>query len=176
MPAAVIRPATAADVAAITAIYAEAVHLGTASFEVDPPDEAEMARRMRALTDGGYPYLVAEHDGTVIGFGYVGPYRVRQAYGSTIEDAVYLAHEARGHGIGGALLRQLIEEAAGRGFRQMIAVVGDSDNAASIRLHKAAGFDVAGTLKDVGYKHGRWLDTVIMQRALGAGNRAAPSR
>jgi len=176
MPPAVIRPATAADVAAITAIYAEAVSASTASLEIDPPDEAEMARRMGALVDGGYPYLVAEHEGKVIGCGYAGPYRARAAFHNTVEDAVYLADGARGQGIGGALLRQLIEEAAGRGFRQMIAVIGDSENAASIRLHKAAGFEISGTLKDVGYKHERWLDTVIMQRALGHGNRSAPSR
>ncbi len=176
MPPIVIRPATAADLPAITAIYCEAVSHGTASFEIDPPDEAEMGRRMQALADGGFPYLVAEHDGAVIGFGYAGPYRARVAYRHTVEDAVYLADDARGQGVGGALLGHLIEEAAGRGFRQMVAVVGDSDNAASIRLHKAAGFDITGTLKDVGYKHGRWLDTVIMQRALGHGNRSAPSR
>ena len=168
-------PGHATDLSAITAIYAEAVSNGTASFEIDPPDEAEMGRRMRALADGGYPYLVAEHDGAVIGFGYAGPYRARAAYGSTVEDAVYLADDARGQGVGGALLGHLIEEAAGLGFRQMIAVIGDSDNAASIRLHKAAGFETAATLKDVGYKHGRWLDSVIMQRALGHGNRSAPS-
>ena len=176
MPPAVIRPATPADLAAITAIYAEAVSGGTASFEIDPPDEAEMGRRMGGLVDAGYPYLVAEHEGGVIGYAHGGPYRPRAAFGNTVEDAIYLAHDARGQGVGGALLGHLIEEAAGRGFRQMIAVIGGSDNTASIRLHKAAGFEIAGTLKDVGYKHGRWLDSVIMQRALGHGNRSAPSR
>jgi L-amino acid N-acyltransferase YncA len=176
MPPVVIRQATPADLAAITAIYAEAVRVGTASFETVPPDEAEMGRRLRHLIDGGHPYLVAEHDGKVVGFAYAGPYRARAAYHSTVEDAVYLADGARGQGVGGALLGRLIEEAEARGFRQMIAVIGDSDNVASIRLHKAAGFETSGTLKDVGYKHERWLDTVIMQRALGAGSRTAPSR
>ncbi len=173
---AVIRPVTTADITVITAIYGEAVTVGTATFEVVPPDEAEMGRRMAALVAGGHPYLVAERGGVVVGFGYAGPYRERAAYCNTVEDAVYIARGARGQGIGRALLRGLIDEAAARGFRQMIAVIGDSGNVASIRLHEATGFDIGGTLKDVGYKHGRWLDTVIMQRALGAGAGSAPSR
>jgi len=169
-----IRPATPADLRGIAAIYAEAVLNGTASFEIEPPSEAEMGRRMAALLNGGYPYVVAEHAGAVLGYGYAGPYRQRPAYGSTVEDSIYLAVEARGKGIGGGLLKRLIAESEARGFRQMIAVIGDSGHAASIRLHEAAGFVTVGTFKDVGYKFGRWLDSVLMQRALGPGNATPP--
>ena len=172
----VIRPATAADLPFITEIYAEAVAVGTATFEVVPPDEAEMRARFTRLTAGGFPYVAAERAGTVLGFGYAGLYRERPAYRHTVEDSIYLAVDARGQGIGGALLRRLIDDAAALGFRQMVAVIGDSANNASIRLHKAAGFELTGTLKDVGFKHGRWLDTVIMQRALGPGATMLPTR
>ena len=172
----VIRPATTADLSIITGIYAEAVATGTASFEVVPPDEGEMERRFQRISSGGFPYLVAERTGTVLGYGYVSAYRERPAYRHTVENSVYLAVDARGQGIGGALLRRLIDEATVLGFRQMIAVIGDSANEASIRLHKAAGFELIGTLKDVGYKHGRWLDTVLMQRALGPGATTPPTR
>ena len=175
MPTPVIRPVVPADIPPITAIYAEAVTKGTASFEIVPPEEADMARRMQALIDGGYPYFVAEGDGKVMGYAYAGPYHQRPGYRNTVEDSIYLAADARGQGIGGMLLRRLIEESEARGFRQMIAVIGDRQHVASIRLHKAAGFEIAGTLKDVGYKHERWLDSVIMQRALGFGSRAKPS-
>lgn len=177
MPA-LVREATDADVAAITAIYGEEVANGTATFEMVPPDAAEMGRRLGALRDGGYPYFVAvERGGTgVLGFAYAGPYRDRPAYRNTVEDSIYLAGRARGRGIGGLLLARLIEEANAGQFRQMVAVIGGSDNVASIRLHKAAGFDHVGTLKDVGFKHGRWLDTVIMQRQLGAGSGEPPTR
>jgi phosphinothricin acetyltransferase len=171
------RRVTLDDVPAITAIYAESVANATATFEVVPPDEAEMARRMSELTGAGYPYLVAEdptNGNRVLGFGYAGPYRARPAYRNTVEDSIYLSPEARGRGIGGVLLRQLIDDSSALGFRQMVAVIGGSDNAASIRLHKAAGFALVGILKDVGYKHGRWLDSVIMQRSLGVGARTPP--
>ena len=168
------RPATSADIPAITLIYAEQVINGTATFEVVPPEEDEMARRMQALTEAGYPYFVAERDDEVLGYSYAGPYRARPAYRNTVEDSVYLAKNVRGQGIGGTLLRLLIDQCTARGFRQMIAVIGDSENVASIRLHKAAGFSLAGTLKDVGYKHGRWLDSVLMQRALGSGSGRPP--
>lgn len=171
-----IRLATTADLPAVTEIYAEAVAVGTASFEVVPPDQTEMAARFTRLSAAGYPYLVAERAGTVLGYGYVGPYRDRPAYRHTVEDSVYLAAEARGQGIGGALLRRLIDDATALGFRQMVAVIGDTANEASIRLHKAAGFVLTGTLKDVGFKHGRWLDTVIMQRSLGRGAESLPTR
>lgn len=169
-----IRPATPSDVAEIAAIYSEAVLSGTATFEIEPPSEAEMGRRLADVLDGGHPYLVAEALGTVVGYSYAGPYHRRPAYRSTIEDSVYLSHGARGKGIGQALLAALITESEARGFRQMIAIIGDSGNAASIRLHRSAGFTHVGTFKDVGYKFGRWLDTVLMQRSLGPG-RATPT-
>jgi L-amino acid N-acyltransferase YncA len=169
-----IRPAAHGDIPEISAIYAEAVLTGTATFEIEAPGEAEMARRMSALLEGGYPYFVAEEAGVVLGYGYAGRYRERIAYRNTVEDSIYLAADARGRGIGGALLAALIDRCDGSGFRQMIAVIGDSGHAASIRLHMSAGFVLVGTFKDVGYKHGRWLDTVLMQRTLGLGSSAPP--
>jgi L-amino acid N-acyltransferase YncA len=163
----VIRAAVAADIPAITRIYAHAVRFGTASFELEPPDETEMARRQRTLIDDGFPYLVAEADGAVVGYAYAGPYRTRPAYRFSVENSVYVAPEAHGRGIGRALLDRLIAEATARGFRQMIAVIGDSDQAASIALHHAAGFRHVGTIAAVGFKHDRWLDSVLMQRELG---------
>jgi phosphinothricin acetyltransferase len=171
-----IRTAAEADIPAVAAIYGEAVRTGTASFELDPPSEAEMLRRFGSLAEGGFPYLVAEKAGAVLGYGYAGPYRPRPAYRHTIEDSVYLAEEARGRGVGSALLRELVRASEKRGFRQMIAVIGDSGHEASIRLHQSAGFVLVGTFKDVGYKFGRWLDTVLMQRALGPGAGAPPAR
>jgi L-amino acid N-acyltransferase YncA len=168
------RPAEPADIPSITAIYAQSVANETASFEVVPPDEAEMARRLAALVAEGYPYFVAEDAGSILGFGYAGPYRQRAAYRNTVEDSIYLAEDARGRGIGGVLLRKLIDASAARGYRQMIAVIGDSDHTASIRLHRAAGFVMAGTLRNVGFKHGRWLDSVLMQLTIGAGAEAEP--
>jgi L-amino acid N-acyltransferase YncA len=169
-----IRAAMAADVPTITAIYWHAVQYGTATFEIEPPDEAEMARRFHALVEGGFPYLVAEHDGLVRGYAYAGPYRPRIAYRYTVEDSIYVAPEFLGRGIGRALLDRLLAEAGGRGFRQMVAVIGDSDQAASIALHRAAGFRVVGTFEAVGFKFGRWLDTVLMQVPVGPGAASAP--
>jgi L-amino acid N-acyltransferase YncA len=171
-----IRPAVTADISAISTIYRDAVLTGTASFEIEPPAEAEMVRRYSALCDAGYPYLVAEEAGIVLGYGYAGPYHSRPGYRNTVEDSVYLLETARGRGVGSAILGQLIGECEARDFRQMIAIIGDSSHIASIRLHEAAGFAHVGTLKDVGYKHGRWLDSVLMQRPLGPGGEAAPSR
>jgi phosphinothricin acetyltransferase len=165
----VIRSATAADVSTISAIYAHAVRYGTATFEIDPPTESEMADRFCALTAGGFPYLVAECDGAVRGYAYAGPYRPRVAYRYTLEDSIYIAPDYHGRGIGRALINRLLSEAAVRGYRQMIAVIGDSEQVASIALHRAAGFRMVGTLEAVGFKFGRWLDTVLMQRSLGAG-------
>jgi phosphinothricin acetyltransferase len=162
-----IRPAEPRDLAAITRIYDQAVRYGTASFEIEPPDEAEMARRYEALRADGYPYLTAEQDGTLAGYAYAGPYRPRPAYRRTIESSVYVAPHAQRRGVGRALLQQLILESESCGFRQMIAVIGDSANDASIQLHRAAGFRMVGTLDNVGYKFDRWLDSVLMQRPLG---------
>jgi phosphinothricin acetyltransferase len=145
---------------------------GTASFEIEPPDEAEMERRREALLAGNHPYLVAERDGTLIGYAYAGLYRARPAYRSTVENSVYVREGEQGHGLGRALLGALIAEAGTRGFRQMVAVIGDSANTPSIALHAALGFELVGTLRAVGWKHGRWLDTVLMQRALGPGDGA----
>jgi L-amino acid N-acyltransferase YncA len=174
MPELLIRPAAADDVAAIARIYAHAVRFGTASFELDPPDETEMAQRQRAILEAGYPYLVAQADGAVLGYAYAGPYRARPAYRWSVENSVYVAAEAMRRGIGGALLDALIAEAERRGFRQMIAVIGDSAQTPSIALHRAAGFRLIGTLEAVGFKHGRWLDTVLMQRPLGPGATTQP--
>jgi L-amino acid N-acyltransferase YncA len=169
-----IRPATAADVPEITRIYADAVLNGTASFELEPPDEAEMARRQRALIDGGYPYLAAERDGAVLGYAYAGAYRPRPAYRFSVESSIYIARRVHRQGIGRALLARLIAEAEARHFRQMIAVIGDSAQQPSIELHRALGFRLIGTIEAVGFKHGRWLDTVLMQRPLGLGATASP--
>jgi len=174
MPEVSIRPAATADIPAITAIYADAVSHGTASFEVSPPDEAEMARRMSELLDKGFPYLSAQLDGELAGYAYAGPYRARPAYRFTVEDSVYVAPRLRGRGVGSGLLTALVRESEARGFRQMVAVIGDSGQTASITLHAAAGFYVVGTLPHVGFKFGRWLDTVLMQRPLGAGSTTAP--
>ena len=171
---AAIRPATVADIPAITRIYAHAVAHGTASFELTAPDETEMTKRMQHLLDGRFPYLAAEADGAVTGYAYAALYRTRPAYRFTVEDSVYVAPERQGRGIGRALLAALIEASAARGFRQMIAVIGDSDQAASIALHAALGFAPIGTFANVGFKFGRWLDTVLMQRALGPGGSAPP--
>ena len=162
-----IRPAEPTDIPAITAIYAAAVRCGTASFEVDPPDEAEMRRRYDALRVSRHPYLVAELERTIVGFAYAGPYRARPAYRFAVENSVYIAPGWQRRGFGLALLERLIVEAQTDGFRQMIAVIGDSANAASIDLHRAAGFRMVGTFDNVGFKFGRWLDTVLMQRPLG---------
>ena len=169
-----IRAAVPADIAAITRIYADAVLHGTATFELDPPGETEMARRLAALTGGGFPYLVAESDGAVAGYAYAGPYRERPAYRFTVEDSIYVATQAQRRGIGRVLIERLTAEAQQRGFRQMIAVIGDSRQAASTALHAAAGFHLIGTFDAVGFKFGQWLDTVLMQRPLGDGAGTTP--
>jgi L-amino acid N-acyltransferase YncA len=169
-----IRPATLADIPAITRIYAHAVEYGTASFELTAPDEAEMARRMDKMLGVDFPYLVAELDGRIAGYAYATLYRERPAYRKTVEDSVYIAPDMHRRGIGLALLNALVEAATARGFRQMIAVIGDSAQAGSIGLHEAAGFHHVGNLENVGFKHGRWLDTVLMQKALGEGATTEP--
>lgn len=174
MPDFDIRPATVGDLPTITAIYAYAVRTGTATFELEPPDLAEMTVRFSKLQDGGFPYLVAAQGGTVLGYAYAGPYRPRLAYRFTIENSVYFAPEAQRKGMGLVLLNELIAQSTQRGFRQMIAVIGDSANAGSIAVHTRAGFELVGIHRNVGFKFGRWLDTVMMQRALGDGGTAAP--
>jgi phosphinothricin acetyltransferase len=173
-PSSVVRSAEPRDLAAITAIYDHSVRYGTASFEIEPPTQAEMGRRYEALRAGRYPYIVAEAEGTIAGYAYAGPYRARPAYHWTIEDSIYVAPQSQRRGIGRMLLERLIAEAEAGGFRQMIAVIGDSANAGSIELHRAAGFRLVGTFDNVGFKFGRWLDSVLMQRPLGKGAGANP--
>lgn len=160
--------------AAVTAIYAHHVRHGLASFELDPPDAEEMSRRHASVTALGLPYLVAESDGLVAGYAYAAPYRARPAYRYTVEDSVYIHHEYAGRGIGSALLQALIVACEEAGCRQMVAVIGDSGNHASIGLHEKFGFARAGLLAAAGWKFGRWVDSVLMQRALGAGDTTAP--
>jgi len=170
-----IRSAVLADIPAITGIYDHEVRTGTATFELTAPDTAEMTRRFNALQEGGFPYLVATVDGQVVGYAYAGPYRPRPAYRFTVENSVYLAPLSHRRGIGTALMIELIAQSEARGYRQMIAVIGDSANAASVALHTRTGFQMIGTHPDVGFKFGRWLDTVMMQRALGAGAATVPA-
>jgi L-amino acid N-acyltransferase YncA len=169
-----IRPASAGDIAAIARIYAGAVKHGTASFELQPPSEAEMARRQQILLAKNYPYVVAERAGVIAGYAYAGPYRERRAYDWCVEDSIYIAPEFHRQGIGRQLLERLVMDSEARGFRQMLAVIGDTANTASTAVHAAAGFRLVGTFQSIGYKHGRWLDTVLMQRALGSGDGAPP--
>jgi L-amino acid N-acyltransferase YncA len=174
MPEATLRAATAGDIAAVAAIYRLAVLTGTASFEVEPPDEAEMLHRFQAITGAGYPYFVAELGGQIVGYAYASAYRTRPAYRFTVEDSIYIAPEAQGKGIGALLLRAVIDASVAKGCRLMVAVIGDSRNHASITLHRSAGFTFCGTIHSVGYKFGRWLDSVIMELPLGEGDRSAP--
>jgi phosphinothricin acetyltransferase len=175
MSALEIRAATAADLPSVTKIYEQAVRHGTATFELTPPDLAEMTRRFDALKDGGFPYLVAVLDGGVAGYAYAGPYRPRPAYRFTVENSVYLEPAIHRRGIGLQLMRRLIAECEACGFRQMIAVIGDSANAGSIGVHARCGFQMIGTHPSVGLKFGRWLDTVMMQLALGEGATTVPA-
>ena len=174
MPTPEIRPTEVADLPAITEIYADEVRAGTATFELVPPDLTEMTRRFRTLLDGGYPYLAASLEGRVVGYAYAGAYRPRPAYRFTVENSVYLDPTIHRRGIGLQLLRRLIAEAESRGYRQMIAVIGDSANAGSIGVHTRCGFQMIGTHPNVGFKFGRWLDTVMMQLPLGDGASTLP--
>ncbi len=169
-----IRPATEADMAGVTAIYRLAVDTGTASFELEPPTEAEMLRRFRTITEQGYPYVVAVVDGVLGGYAYASAYRTRPAYRFTVENSVYVAEGMQGKRIGTALMGRLINDCTERGFRLMVAVIGDSANFASITLHRRAGFRHAGVLHSVGYKLGRWLDSVQMELPLGQGDGTPP--
>lgn len=171
---ATLRSATHADLAQITAIYAHHVLHGLASFEIEPPDQTEMRRRFDAITAAGFPYFVAEADGQVLGYAYSSSYRPRPAYRYSVEDSIYVAPAAVRRGLGKRLLLALVEACEQRGYRQMLAVIGDSANTASIELHRACGFARVGLLPSIGFKFGRWVDSVLMQRALGAGDTTAP--
>jgi L-amino acid N-acyltransferase YncA len=170
-----IIPATLADIPAITAIYAHHVQHGTASFETEPPGEAEMAARLGKVLDAGSPWLVARSPaGAVVGYAYASQFRDRPAYRFACENSIYVRHDLRGSGIGSALLTALVEAAAACGYRQMIAVIGGAEPA-SEALHARAGFVRAGQMRSVGRKHGRWLDTLYMQLPLGEGDQTPPT-
>lgn len=172
--AVLVRAAREADMAAVQRIYAHHVLHGFGSFEEEPPDLAEIMRRRADYLARGLPYLVAELDGRIVGYAYAGPYRTRSAYRYTVENSIYVDPAATGRGIGRRLLAELVAQCTALGFRQMIAVIGDSRNTSSIKLHEALGFKLAGNLRAVGRKRGRWLDSVMMQLTLGAGDRTDP--
>jgi L-amino acid N-acyltransferase YncA len=169
-----IRPSRDDDVAAITTIYGHHVLHGVASFEEVPPDEAEMARRRAEIVGREFPYLVAERDGNIVGYCYAGPYRTRIGYRFSVEDSIYIEPGEVGRGIGRALLTEIIERSTELGYRQMIAVIGGSETLPSIRLHAALGFSHIGVFTSIGFKFGRWIDSVYMQRPLGPGASALP--
>ena len=168
-----IRPSTPADLPAIAAIYAWHVHHGTGTFELDAPDADEMGRRRDAVLANGLPWLVAERGSHVLGYAYANHFRPRRAYRFCVEDSIYLADEARGQGLGKLLLAELMARCQAAGARQMLAVIGDAANAGSIGVHRALGFEHTGVLKSAGWKFDRWLDVVLMQRALGEGDSTA---
>lgn len=170
-----IRPATDADVPAIQAIYAHAVEHGTGTFETEIPSVEEMGRRRAEVLTRQLPWLVAERDGKVLGYAYANYFRPRMAYRFCLEDSIYLAPTAQGQGVGRLLLAELIIRCEAAGARQMLAVIGDAQNAGSIGVHTALGFQHTGLLKSAGWKFGRWLDVVLMQRTLGPGDTTAPA-
>ncbi len=170
-----IRASDGRDLVAITAIYSHHVLHGLATFEIEPPDRTEMAHRREQLLAQGLPYLVVEREGRVAGYAYAALYRARPAYRYTLEDSIYIEHSVQGQGAGRVLLEALIAACARAGYRQLVAVIGDSANAASIGLHAACGFRQAGLLQGVGFKFGRWVDSVLMQKELGEGIRSAPA-
>jgi phosphinothricin acetyltransferase len=175
-PALLIRPSTLDDLPAITAIYAHAVLHGTGTFEIEAPDEAEMARRRDDVLSKGLPWLVAQAGDQVLGYAYANHFRPRRAYRYCLENSIYLAAQARGQGLGRLLLTELVGRCEAAGARQMLAVIGDADNAGSIGVHAALGFEHCGVLKAAGWKFDRWLDVVLMQRSLGHGHaRPAPA-
>jgi L-amino acid N-acyltransferase YncA len=162
-----IRACEERDVPSVAEIYGHHVLYSPATFEIEPPSHAEMARRRNDLFDKGFPYLVAERDGIVVGYAHVSPYRARPAYRYTIENSVYIRPGHVRQGLGRLLMSALLSECATKDFRQIIAVIGDSANVASIKLHEELGFRKVGTLQSVGFKFQRWLDTVLMQKELG---------
>ena len=170
----IVRPATEHDADALAAIYGDAVLHGFGTFEEVPPTPAEMDGRRRAVQERGLPYLVAEEAGAVLGFAYAGPFRTRAAYRYTLEDSVYVAPQAKGKGVGRAVLTAVIEACEHLGVRQLMAVIGDSGNDGSIGLHTALGFERMGLGRSVGFKHGRWVDIVHMQKSLNGGDTVPP--
>ena len=170
-----VRAIVEDDLPAVQAIYAYHVAHSLGTFETEAPAIDEMRARQHNIAQAGLPYLVAERDGRLAGFAYANQFRPRTAYRSTVEDSVYVAHDAIGLGIGQALLNELIERCAALGLRQMLAVIGDSKNAASIGAHRACGFSYVGVMTSVGRKFDRWVDVVIMQRPLGPGDASAPT-
>lgn len=170
----VVRNAQAQDIPQITGIYQDAVLYGKASFEIEPPDEAGMRRRFDNLVNNSFPYLVAQVSDLIAGYAYAGPYRARPGYRWSVESTVYVNPDFHRMGIGTLLLEQLIKICTEKNFRLMIAIIGDSDNASSIRLHEKAGFTHVGTFLGIGRKHETWLDSVLMQRQLGAGRSTPP--
>lgn len=169
-----VRSATQADLPAIQSIYAHHVRQGLASFEEEPPAVDEIRRRFVEVTGAGFPYLAAEFGGRVAGYGYCSLYRARSAYRFALEDSVYVRADALGKGVGRRLLAELIARCEALGYRQLVAVIGDSANSASIGLHASLGFLRVGTLRSVGFKRGRWVDSVFMQRPLGPGDGTPP--
>ena len=170
----IVRASSEADVARCAEIYAHHVLHGTASFELEPPDIEEMKKRRAAVLDLGLPHLVGERDGRVVGYAYASSWRPRPAYKYSVEDSIYIDKDAVGQGVGKALLPVLIDQCIALGKRQMVAVIGDSAQTPSIRLHASCGFEMVGTLQSIGFKFGRWLDSVLMQRELGAGDGTLP--
>lgn len=170
----IIRSATMADAPALAAIYGHHALNGFGTFEETAPSPEDMAARMKAVTDLGLPYRIAEIDGEILGFAYAGPFRARSAYRYTVEDSVYIAPGRQGQGVGKALLTAVIAACEPLGLRQMVAMIGDTENAGSVGVHRACGFVHTGTLTAVGYKAGRWVDVVIMRRPLNGGEATPP--
>lgn len=170
-----IRDAVAADFPAIADLYAHWVRHGLGTFEEDPPSAEELAARAAAVTGAGLPYLVAEADRRLAGYAYAAPYRPRSGYRYTVEDTVYVAPHLHGRGVGKALLDRLLVSCEAKGVRQVLASIGDGANQGSMALHRACGFETTGVLRSVGFKHGRWVDVVFMQRALGGGDGTPPA-
>jgi L-amino acid N-acyltransferase YncA len=172
-----IREAVSGDIAAMTIIYEHAVLHGTGTYELEPPDEAQMARRFVYFTGNSFPWLAAEEDGVILAYAYASPFRTRLAYRWAIEDSVYVSPQAKGKGIGKALLQRLIEICEGQGYHQMIAMIGGGKcNKGSVALHESLGFAHSGTIAGSGFKFGQWIDTVIMQKALNGGIERLPDQ
>ena len=171
----IVRPATLDDAFAVAALYGHHVIHGTGTFEEAPPSPSEIAGRMRAVQDKGFPWLVVEEDGRIVAYAYAGPYHRRSAYRYTAEDSVYVAEHARGRGYGKAALAAVIDGCKAIGMRRLLGVIGDSGNAASIALHRSLGFQPCGTLPAVGFKAGKWLDVVLMHLPLNGGDETPPT-